>query len=457
MLTRQYFFIFTEAIVFSSISKLNYRLFSVLLISSFIPTLYSTARIYFLGSLPEPWSFSIAAQVAWLNVTYEVLNEALLLPLAYILGAVISDKKKFAERMTISLLIFLIFYVVVTTGVLLFTGELTSGMKQTVELYQKTVIYIRLESLAILISSTYAFCCLVLVLKNKHRVMYTLLVVRTLFTLLFDSMFVSQLPFSMQLGVNGVAYTNILVNSILLCLSVYWLVRYGFSLNKLLHAQFDWVKEWFQIGLKSGLESFVRNVAFIVMILQLVNEVKQSGVFWVTNQFIWGWLLLPVLALGQLIRQDAACSKGLSSESIKAYFSMTSIFVLLWLITIPLWKDFLQHFMGIKEYEKIFNLTILMLGFYIIFAFNNVIDSYFYGIGRTDLMLYQSLIVNIVYYGGAFILFKNNWFIPNLNSIAIMFGVGITVDALVTFLLYRHHRQNDGLHVHQKAISLQVQ
>ncbi|WP_198160107.1 hypothetical protein [Photobacterium sp. J15] len=34
--------------------------------------------------------------------------------------------------------------------------------------------------------------------------------------------------------------------------------------------------------------------------------------------------------------------------------------------------------MGIKDYEKVFNLALLMLGFYIVFAFNNIIDSYFW-------------------------------------------------------------------------------
>ncbi|WP_157097529.1 hypothetical protein [Photobacterium sp. J15] len=58
-------------------------------------------------------------------------------------------------------------------------------------------------------------------------------------------------------------------------------------------------------------------------------------------------------------------------------------------------------------------------------------------------MLYQSLIVNTFYYGGAFILYQNGWFVPNLNSIAVMFGVGITIDAAITFLLYSLHRKKE--------------
>jgi len=79
-----------------------------------------------------------------------------------------------------------------------------------------------------------------------------------------------------------------------------------------------------------------------------------------------------------------------------------------------------------------------MVGFYIVFAFNNVIDSYFYGIGRTDLMLYQSLLVNTLFYGGAFYAYQLGYFIPELESIAIMFGIGMTIDAFITFAMYRY-------------------
>lgn len=48
-----------------------------------------------------------------------------------------------------------------------------------------------------------------------------------------------------------------------------------------------------KIGWKSGLESLVRNTAFIVMILQLINQVQQAGTFWVTNQFIWAGYYFP--------------------------------------------------------------------------------------------------------------------------------------------------------------------
>lgn len=215
------------------------------------------------------------------------------------------------------------------------------------------------------------------------------------------------------------------------------------TLNCLKISNLGWLKQWLSIGLKSGLESFVRNAAFVMLILKLVNEVQQAGVFWVTNQFIWGWLLLPVLALGQLIKQDAACAKGISPQKINSYMILTGLFVALWLLTLPFWSVFISHVMGIDDYQAIYQLSILLVGFYIVFAFNNVIDSYFYGMGRTDLMLYQSLLVNSLFYGSAFAAYQLGWFIPRLDTIAIMFGLGITFDAVITFALYRYIRNQE--------------
>lgn len=92
--------------------------------------------------------------------------------------------------------------------------------------------------------------------------------------------------------------------------------------------------------------------------------------------------------------------------------------------------------MNISDYEKVFSIVLIQLVFYIIFAYNNIMDSTFYGVGRTDYMLYQSLIVNIIFYGVAFILFKVGVFEPTLNGIAIMFGLGMAFDFIPTIVLY---------------------
>ncbi|MBF4442642.1 multidrug transporter, partial [Vibrio anguillarum] len=140
--------------------------------------------------------------------------------------------------------------------------------------------------------------------------------------------------------------------------------------------------------------------------------------------------------LGYLVKQDAATNNGLTSERVNSYLWITLGIIAVWILTAPLWNSFIANIMGIENPESITSLVWLMVGFYVILSLNNVIDSYFYGIGRTDLMLYQSLIVNTLFYGCTFVLYQIGIFVPTLERIAIMFGLGITADAIITWLLY---------------------
>ena len=107
-----------------------------------------------------------------------------------------------------------------------------------------------------------------------------------------------------------------------------------------------------------------------------------------------------------------------------------------WVITIPVWKPFLVHVMNVNEPDKIYSVILISLGFYVAFAFNNVIDSIFYGLGRTDLMLVQSVVINSVYYGGTYVAYLAGYFQPTLTGIAVLFGGGIAIDSIITFGMY---------------------
>ena len=61
-----------------SLSRINYKLFFALLVLGLAPTIYTTVRVFFLGQLPGEYSFSIAGQLSWVNLLYEIMNEAII-------------------------------------------------------------------------------------------------------------------------------------------------------------------------------------------------------------------------------------------------------------------------------------------------------------------------------------------------------------------------------------------
>ena len=112
----------------TSLSKINYKLFLALLILGLAPTIYTTVRVFFLGQLPGEWSFSIAGQLSWVNLLYEILNEAIILPLFYFVGKVKEDKKEFSNRIRTGMLISLGVYALLSAVILIFAEPMLKLM-----------------------------------------------------------------------------------------------------------------------------------------------------------------------------------------------------------------------------------------------------------------------------------------------------------------------------------------
>jgi len=261
-------------------------------------------------------------------------------------------------------------------------------------------------------------------------------VAQMLMTILSDTFLVSTLPVSLKLGVNGIAIGNIIVNLILVAIGVAMLHGEGIRVVSREKLNFTWLKDWFRIGGISRLESFVRNAAFTLMIIRMINMVQEQGTFWVANNFIWGWLLLPVLSLGELIKRNTAEDSQSIRRAMPAYLIITTSICLVWLVTMPGWSAFCRKVMNVAASQSVARVAMISIAFYMIFAYNNIVDSIFYGLGRTDLMLYQSLLVNTFFYGGMFVAYRTGTFIPTLDRIAIMFGAGMAVDSAITFIMY---------------------
>ena len=98
----------------TSLKNINYKLFFSLLVMGLCPTIYTTLRVFYLGDLPGEWSYSIAGQLSWVNLIYEIINEAIILPLFYFVGKVLLDKKEFTNRVKTGLIITLGIYLILT-------------------------------------------------------------------------------------------------------------------------------------------------------------------------------------------------------------------------------------------------------------------------------------------------------------------------------------------------------
>ena len=419
-----------------SLRKINYHLYFAILITMLLPTAYQTVRIYFLGNMPSDWGINIASQLSWINLIYEIIQEALILPLFFILGKSLNNEAELENKIKSGLLLTGIIYSILSFIIFIFAQQFVIAMAQNKELVEQTVFYIRLETIAGIFSTLTRFLTLVFISMSKNKYMYILLALQMALSIIFDTFLISDLAISLKVGGNGIAISNIVVNIIIIFVGIVLLNKINIHIFNRKKISFTWVKEWYRVGKFSGLESFVRNLVFMIMIIRMVNVISEQGSYWVANNFIWHWLLLPSLALADLMKKEIAENKENIKNNTLGYVIISTIFAALWIATIPLWKPFLQYIMNVSEFETVYYLALIQTAFYIAFIYNNICDSTFYGLGKTDYMLYQSLIVNIIYYGFAFVLYIKGIFIPSLFSISMLFGFGMIMDLVPTLVLY---------------------
>lgn len=422
--------------IINSFKNINHKLFISLLIMGLVPAIYTTVRIFWLGNLPGEWSFSIAGQLSWVNLIYEIINEAIILPLFYFIGKALLDKKELTNRIKTGLIITFAIYMMLSTVICVFAEPLLNLMATNPDIIDQSIPYIRLEAIANIFGILQSFALVVFVSLGKEKFVYLLTGLKLILCVIVDIFLVSALTCSLNLGVNGIAISNIIVNLTLFIISIFMLNKNGINIFNKEKLDFTWAKEFSKVGGVSGFESLVRNVVYMVMISRMVNIVNEQGTYWVANNFIWGWLLLPVLQLGELIKQEISTDKNAVKNNTLGYFLITFMTIFLWLIFIPLYKPFMQHILAYSDVDKLFELVIILIGFYALYAIQNVFDSTFYGLGKTHFMLFQSVVTNTIYYGICFILYITNVFQPSLFSIALMFGIGNAFDSIVSLVAY---------------------
>lgn len=218
----------------------------------------------------------------------------------------------------------------------IFSNNLVSAMKQNKMLINQTATYIRLESFANIFIIVFQFFIIVNVSLENYKDIFIVSILKTAITIIFDFIFISQYPISMNIGVNGIAYNNIFSNFISIIILIILLNKKEYNIfSKEISFNFLYNINIGKINIISGFESFYRNFIFSFMILRMINIVGEQGSYWIANNFFWAWLLIPALQLGEIIKSNFSKNKNLT---LKPYILLNTIFIAIWLIFIPLYK-----------------------------------------------------------------------------------------------------------------------
>lgn len=412
----------------SELKSFHWRLWLSLCAFALIPAIYQTIKTFLISSGGQTGVFDIIGQMEWFDLINETLQAFLIVPLYSVLNKNFKNNKEdFAKAACKTGLCAFLLYTLFSVGVLIYGSVLIGAMNPGETDLTVTSAYLRLETVAFMMGIVVSFANVVFVVIGKDRNVYIFLGIRTALSLIADFLLIP------NFGVYGVAVSNIITNTLLSIACMLLLSGQGYI-------RFQWFRksdgamfgEWCRTGVFSGLQQFVDNFIYAVMVCKMVNMVAEQGNYWIANNFIWGWLLIPISALSEVIRSD--CKDGYPKLRQFNYYFIAAASVMLWAVTIPAWIPFFRYAQNLENAEEIFSIVIRLVPFYIAYAGCAIIDNIFIGLGKTGYNAVNSLIINLGYYGIFYVLYRTNTITFDMNTIILMFGFGMVVHVAISFV-----------------------
>lgn len=395
-------------------TKKDFKLYGSLILYALLPSVYLLIRMQIVAV--SGVDINIMGQIEWFDLIDEVLVTALTVPLYFLLKP---DKGKAAsDKNCAAFLVSFAVYAAFTVVVMLKIGSIAKFMNA-----ENAVQYLFMQALSMLAGFVGTFMVMIFTLNDDDKLVRRLLVSRLCLQIVADWIFISSFKDV------GAAYAEIAVNAVIGLIAV--LSAYGKGYLKFAMPGKDFLKDWCKIGAFAGIQIFLDNFIYAVMVCKMVNAVSESGNYWVTNNFIWGWLLVPVTCLVEVIKKNDKIR--LTMKNCWRYLIM--IFAV-WLITMPRWKSFISGPMA-SDGNVIMKIVLPLVPFYITYMISAVIDGWFVSHGRTIYNAINSMIVNVGYYGIIYLAFKRGMFAENMMFIIGMFGCGMLVHMAASILMYK--------------------
>jgi len=417
------------------LKKIYTKEYWLLLGIGFLPLMWKILEICFLSSYNN--ALKILGQIVLISIIFKIFEESILNPLYKTLSK--QNLKSNEEKQTI-INKFLLYYLILTIIFTLFVYALSKDILEISKIpsyiFNETLKFIKIYIIAsgFGVISKYLYTCS-LIDKDSKKMLVYLLIKSVATTILF----ICLVPkFSFGLGVNGIAITELIIN----IASIFFLLKNRFKTKKL-KTNIN-IKEYFKLFVFSLTETLIRNVVYYFVILVFLNMLDNQDLYFVSNEFIWSIMLVPTLAQTSLIKQDLANNRDCSLEP---YFINSLILIIFMILLIPVALLTFKHVYNLSNYLDHFFVLIKLFPCYIIFVFDSVIEAYFISMGKMHHILIQTFITNILVYLTALILYVCGIWTITLNSIILLFNLGVIISSIYTITAYFIERKKIKHHI----------
>jgi Na+-driven multidrug efflux pump len=371
----------------------DWGLFLLIFLYMALPRFYRSYSVFLIGNaIPDTNALATVAQWQFIELLLEIVQETFVLAIFFFVGRGMQRSEGPGQPIRTALTSILLFSIVLAAVLFGMSDNFVAiiGTPESIRVITSQFLQIKTATIPLFLLSMASIVIVETV--NRKRYILTIAILQVIYQFIFDSLFYGGYTFSLNLGVLGVAWSEIASGSCLFITTLFLLRQIIFDKVRNLLSFFTF-KEWriyLRVGGWSGLDSLVRNVAYFFMIVRLLNFLGESSIggYYLAMHIIWSFLLVPILALAESTRVLIANHSEDIFKVRQLWYSaliIGGIIVLVWLVLLPFWGDFasfLNSNSAIVDYSE--KAMVILIAPYVLLALNMVTDSIFYGVGKTQ-------------------------------------------------------------------------
>ncbi|KAG4075165.1 hypothetical protein HA402_006182 [Bradysia odoriphaga] len=388
-------------------------IFASFFVSSIIPSMAnSLIPMFFAGNIPAAESLAITSQFMFISIVLKVIHEGVGNSLFHFVGVHYERNKPLAiSAFNLSLLVLLIAGMALTVMILLFTPQFVKLIDTPASISEATKHYFYTSALSFIPALfTTAFTNYLFISTSKWLAISQVVIVLVSFSINFFTF--GRQSISLHWSIDKLGIYNVVQSTATMLVSVGFVLlteKMGpitffmkASFIKDLKMNF---REFFSVSWGNFADSIVRNFFYFFVTLKFINHLGKdiSGAWNLFNSIIWGIILLPAFAVANLIRVQIGhqCSKSTIKKVIKeGGICLMAWMIVMIVVTGTVWSTLASFFS--KSNQKIALISENMLHdmgwVFVIFAYNNAVNSFFLATGKAEYIFYQSLAANLIVY-----------------------------------------------------------
>ncbi|MBI4297312.1 MAG: MATE family efflux transporter [Chloroflexi bacterium] len=431
----------------SLLRQWDWGLYLLIFLYMGLPQIYRSYSVYLIGNaIPDTNALATVAQWQFMELLLEVVQETFVLAIFFFVGRSLQNSMSPGYPIRTAYTIIFLFSTFIAAIIFALSGSFVDIIGTPKTIQETTSLFLKIKSAGIPIVLLSTASVIMIETINRKKLILATAVLSVLYRAILDSLFYGGYPFSLNLGVLGVAWSDTIA-ALALLITIFFLVRPMIRETMVRWSDFFSFKDWktyVKVGFGSGLDSLVRNFAYFFMIVRLLNLLGENAIggYYLAMHIFWSFLLVPILALSESAKVLIAnhCADLHKVRTLWAASMLIGVIIVVaWLVLVPFWRDFAEFLNPNDEFVNYSVRAMLILLIpYVLLAFNLITDSIFYGVGRTKYMAYQSIITNGTVYVAAFSAYIAGVWTPTFNSILWLFSMGILVDSALTLYLAFH-------------------